>query len=191
MIKNNFSLMIVNNFFPNLDYLLPYFKNKLLYSQEEFNKKFNDNQTWPGFRSEDLILSERPLTILIKNIIDNLKIPMPEQYGIKAFLHLRLESNEKEDWIHTDDVYNCFKTCIIYLSETNLNSGTKFYLDKNDVNSLFADVKLVKNYACIFDSNIPHKSRLNFGSDINNGRLTLNLFFYNVMKNSTNIYLTN
>jgi hypothetical protein len=180
MIKNNFPLIIVDNFFSNIDYLLPYLKNIPLYSQDEFNKKFKDVQTWPGFRSEDLVLSERPLTILIKNTIENLKIPMPKQYGMKAFLHLRLESNEKEDWIHTDDAYNCFKTCIVYLSETNFNSGTKFFLDKNNKDTLFSDIKLIKNYACIFNSNVPHRSGLNFGSDINNGRLTLNLFFYNV-----------
>tara|TARA_R110000823_G_scaffold312723_1_gene439624 strand:- start:227 stop:766 length:540 start_codon:yes stop_codon:yes gene_type:complete len=179
MIKNNFPLIVIDNFFSNIDYLLPYLKKIPLYNQSEFNEKFKDHQTWPGYRSEDLTVSERPLTMLIKKTIEDLKLPMPKQYGIRAFLHLRLSSHESEDWIHKDNEDNCFKTCIVYLSETNFNSGTNFYLHKNK-DTLFADIKFINNYACMFNAGAFHRSGLNFGSNIDNGRLTLNLFFYDL-----------
>ena len=178
MIKNNTPLIILDNFFQNLEDLLSYFKKIPLFSQNEFNKKFKRNDTWPGFRSAELQFSETPLTILLNKIIVEKQIPLPERYRFKYGLHLRLASDEKKDFIHTDDSYGCFKTCIIYLSKTNFNSGTKLYLNGEDESSLFADIKFIQNTACIFNASIPHKSGLNFGSSIEDGRLTLNLFFY-------------
>ena len=66
MIRNNTPLIILDNFFPHLEDLLPYFKKIPLFSQNEFNDKFKKKETWPGFRSDDLQFSEIPLTLLLK-----------------------------------------------------------------------------------------------------------------------------
>ena len=87
-----------------------------------------------------------------------------------ASVHLRLKEDNEKDWIHTDpdDL-----TMIVFLGKTNLNSGLSLYnIDKEETTS----IKYVQNRAVIFDGRNLHKSSLNFGDNIENGRLTLNCF---------------
>ena len=64
-------------------------------------------------------------------------------------------------------------TMIVFLSKTNLSSGLNLY--NNDKNE-YVHIKYVQNRAVIFHSQRFHKSHLNFGNNIDNGRLTLNGF---------------
>ena len=62
---------------------------------------------------------------------------------------------------------------IVYLAETNLKSGTAIYNDKNEETQ---SAKFVQNTAFLFAGKQLHGSILNYGDNIDNGRLTLNCF---------------
>ena len=63
---------------------------------------------------------------------------------------------------------------MVYLSETNLNSGTAIYPDHGDTPSTL--VGFVQNRALLFKSSLRHKSINSYGDNLENGRLTLNCF---------------
>tara|TARA_R100001129_G_scaffold140356_1_gene101465 strand:+ start:677 stop:1186 length:510 start_codon:yes stop_codon:yes gene_type:complete len=162
------------NFFTNLDYILPELYKIKLYTKDEFNKKF-DKQQWPGLRSE-------PLTdyhpILTSYILDNLKkIPIfsNTKFRLSMYLHLRLPEDDPKDWIHKDEGEDF--AGLIYLNKTNLSSGTLIYDDeKNIIN----DMKYVKNRFICYNGSYNHKGYGYFGDSVKNGRLTLNLFMKKV-----------
>jgi len=166
-------MIIVENFFDNFENIKNEFKKIKLYNIEEFNKNFDRNETWPGFRSEVLDV-ENPFlfNLLIREIF--LKFGKETFYNnniiVKSHIHLRLKDDDEKDWIHKDEG---FKTLIIYLSETNLNSGTCLY---DDNENLTTTVNFVQNRAFLFDCKTNHKSMSNYGKNIENGRLTLNCF---------------
>jgi len=172
-------LQVANNFFQDLDRFHNYLKDIPLYTQEEFNNINNVKDSWPGFRSLEIFDNHPFLGFLfLSEFRKNFPGVNIKQLNIGLYLHLRLADDQEKDWVHTDSgVY----TCIIYLNNTNYDSGTQIF---NEVTKqeykVINDTKYVKNTAVIFDSSTPHKSVLNFGSDIHNGRLTLNAFFYNI-----------
>ena len=70
-----------------------------------------DNHPFLGF----LFLSEFRKNFPVVNI---------KQLNIGLYLHLRLADDQEKDWVHTDSgVY----TCIIYLNNTNYDSGTQIF----------------------------------------------------------------
>jgi hypothetical protein len=174
---NQSKIVSIFNFFEDFDYLSKFLKTIPVYSNEEYNKNFNAKQTWPGFRSQDLSTSCPPIICLIKSILKKNNIDI-QNCTIEAYTHLRLQEDQEKDWIHEDSYGGCFLTCLIYLSDTKIDSGTGFYLNK-DKNSLFTKIGFIKNSALLFSSNILHSSLLNYGKSIEDGRLTLNIFFYN------------
>ena len=89
---------------------------------------------------------------------------------MRAVIHLRT-SNSVKDWIHTDPVD---KTLLVYLSETNLDSGTCLYEEDDSPSTI---VKFVQNRAVMFDGKIKHSTLQQYGNNVENGRLTLNCFF--------------
>ena len=89
---------------------------------------------------------------------------------IASFVHLRLYEDENKDWIHRDDNE---LSGLVYLSNTNLNSGTYLY-DDND--NMINDIKFIKNRFIMYRGTMKHKAYGNYGSSIDDGRLTLNLF---------------
>ena len=91
-------------------------------------------------------------------------------------IHLRLANDNEKDFIHTDNASEeSFLNMLIYLSETNLNSGTGFY--KEGIEEPYLIVPFIKNTAVFFPGHkIRHKSLLNYGKNIRDGRLTLNGF---------------
>ena len=91
-------------------------------------------------------------------------------WSINPSVHLRLDDDNDGDFIHTD---SGDLTMIVFLAKTNLNSGLNLY---NIVSDQTTHIKYVQNRAVIFNSRTPHKSHLNFGDNIDNGRLTLNAF---------------
>ena len=167
-------IQIIPNFFSNFEYIKESFKKIPLYNNEEFNIKFNQKDTWPGFRSSELTESGKFLTLFFYEKLKSLNIKknLMTDYTLGLYTHLRLEKDNDKDWIHID---NCEYAAIVYLSETNINSGTFFYNDKKEI---IHKVGFVQNTCLFFNGNFPHKSGLNYGNDINDGRLTLNAFFY-------------
>jgi hypothetical protein len=162
-------LQVVDNFFDNFNLIEKEFKKIKLYSLEQFNKNFKNNSNWPGFRSAPLY-EDNPFlfNLFLKEFKIKFNWSLP--IYIDFYMHLRLYEHQKEDWVHKD---SSDLGLIIYLNN-NLDSGTNFYLDNQEKPDM--SIKMVKNRCILFDSKINHKSSLNFGKDINDGRLTLNGF---------------
>jgi hypothetical protein len=163
---------IVDNFFDNFENIKDSFKNIKMYDNEEYNKHFENNGKWPGFRSQDLYDSNKFLwNLIVKEFEQKFNNPLRGQkYWFKCYTHLRLEN--MDDWIHTDPNY---ATLMVYLSNTNLKSGTCLY---NENKELTTTVNFVQNRAFLCNGKTNHMSLNNHGTDINNGRLTLNCFIY-------------
>jgi hypothetical protein len=165
--------IIVDKFFDNFNNIKDSFKNIQLFNQEEFNKKFNDTGTWPGFRSEELYTGNPFLfNLIIKEIYSKFgQLSFNNRnINVKSHIHLRLAEDNKKDWIHKDPF---FATLMVFLSETNLKSGTCLYDENKNVTDT---INFVQNRALLFDSNKYHKSLNNYGDNLQNGRLTLNCF---------------
>jgi hypothetical protein len=164
--------IIVDNFFDNFNNIKDLFKNFQLFNKDEFSKKFG-TQTWPGFRSADL-WTENPIlfNLIIKEIFSKFgNQPFQnKRLSMKSHIHLRLKEDNEKDWIHKD---NNFATLMVFLSDTNLGSGTCLY-DENK--NLTHTINFVQNRALLFNSKIYHKSLNNYGDNLQNGRLTLNCF---------------
>ncbi len=98
-----------------------------------------------------------------------------QQFQYLNYAHLRLEKDDAEDYIHQDVGVNF--AYILYLSESNPKSGTKFYdscdADKKQEKQF---VQFKKNRLVLFDATIPHMAWGSYGTNIDNGRLTINGF---------------
>jgi hypothetical protein len=162
--------IIIDNFFERFNVIEESFKKISLYEKEEYIKKFNDIQNWPGKRSNFINIENPFLFNLFLNEF-NSKINFNFK-KLSVFIHLRTIMDEKKDWIH-DDVNAGQYTCLVYLSKTNLNSGTYIYSQDKEI---ISDIKFVQNRAFFFDARYLHSAYGHHGDDINNGRLTLNAF---------------
>tara|TARA_R110000803_G_C11887133_1_gene310493 strand:+ start:350 stop:859 length:510 start_codon:yes stop_codon:yes gene_type:complete len=165
-------LQVIDNFFDNYSRIEPEFKKIKLYNLKDFNDEFKDNQEWPGFRSEAIHQGNPFLfELFLKEFKQKFEMHMP--FAVDLYLHLRLGQDQVKDWIHKD--LACQLGMIIYLTD-NLESGTNFYKDNSEVPN--TTVNMVKNRAILFDSQTDHKSMLNFGNSLDDGRLTLNGFVH-------------
>lgn len=165
--------MIIDNFFDNFELLEPEFKKIPLYDIKNFPDRISEGVLWPGKRSVQLLntypfiwqLTNKELLIKCGN-----ERLINTSWKMNANIHLRLAEDDEKDYIHTDpDDW----TMIVFLSETNLKSGLSIY---NNDNEETQNIKFVQNRAVIFNGRQPHKSSLNYGDNIDNGRLTLNCF---------------
>lgn len=183
-------IAVYDNFFTNNVFNAVYDRAKKinLHTAEEHIKKYvgssflsqtNENTNigyWPGNRSfkleeEDSLLNSVFCDMLFSRHIFDRPVKL-----LYSYIHLRLDDTNKDDYIHTDP--NNFSV-IVYISPTNLSSGTKFFFNKNEKNldneMLF--VKFVQNRAVVFHGDIAHTAFNNHGSCIDDGRLTINGFF--------------
>ena len=157
---------MIDDFLPNLkEYLSEIYKIPM-YEKEEYNKKINLKTNFPGKRSNSLFVDNKFLFFLILQNLE--KVSFLKKYSLDIFLHLR--RNEDKDWIHKDSDDYSF---LIYLNETNLNSGTYLY-DEND--NITSDIKYVQNRFVIYNGSYYHMGYGHFGNLPENGRLTLNGF---------------
>jgi len=163
-------LQVVDNFFDNLERIESDLKKIKLYSMDEFNQKFNHTQSWPGFRSQ-VLHKENPILfeLFLKEFVQ--KFNIKSDFEINLYLHLRLKDDQEKDWIHKDEFYH--SSLIVYLSQ-NLDSGTNFYQETKNKEDMV--ISMLKNRCILFDSHTNHKSRLNFGNNLEDGRLTMNGF---------------
>jgi hypothetical protein len=170
-------IQVTDNFFQDLDYFHHHIKNISMYDQDEYNRLNNSSDTWPGYRSFELFDTEPFLGFLFRNEFKR-NFPGVNINGLNINLHLHLRpgtGDQQPDWIHRDpNIYSC----LVYLNDTNYQSGTQMFHKLEEGYRLINDVRYVKNTAVVFDANIEHRSSFNFGEDVNNGRLTLNAFFY-------------
>ena len=131
------------------------------------------NFKWPGERSDDLkTVAPFATSLFLKEFIKFGNF-IPPNLPFKIYTHLRLDEDNKEEFVHKDSPSADYST-LVYLSRTNLNSGTKLY---NDNEEEVADIKFVQNRAVMFDSRYNHKPINNHGKSISDGRLTLNIFW--------------
>jgi hypothetical protein len=170
--------IVVDNFFDNFSLIEHSFKNIPLFTLDNYNRKFNDTQTWPGTRSSSIEYESPFLFNLFIKEFDNKigDVFKNMNVGVKLHTHLRLGKDEQKDWIHRDSnpyVYSF----LVYLSKTNLNSGTYIYSENNEI---ISDIKFVQNRAVFFDSRYLHSAYGHHGSSIEDGRLTLNAFYEKV-----------
>ena len=92
-------------------------------------------------------------------------------WHINTYVHLRLDKDKDQDWIHTDQDSDF--AALIYLSKSNLNSGTKLFDENNNV---INDIKFVQNRFVMYSARYKHVGYGHHGKNIDDGRLTLNLF---------------
>ena len=169
------NLIQEDNFFPNINEILPQIKKTKLYNLEDFrNVTGRRGVQWPGLRSLSLDLANPILHEYVKLLIHHKKLLEPGLWEIASFIHMKLEDDNTKDWIHSDD--NDF-AALIYLSDTNLNSGT--HLFDNDDN-IINDIKFVKNRFVAYSGSIRHVGYGHHGNSIENGRLSINLFINKV-----------
>jgi hypothetical protein len=160
--------LIIENFLPNLKEYLTEIYKITLYENKEYIEKFN-YETWPGKRSNYLFDENKFLFFLITQNLN--KVYFIKKYTLKLFLHLRRQEDSLKDWIHKDlDTDYAF---LIYLNDTNLNSGTFLY---DEEKNMIADIKYVKNRFVIYNGSYNHMGYGHFGESPENGRLTINGF---------------
>jgi hypothetical protein len=167
-------ITVVDNFFDNFHNIKDRFKEIPLYGLDEFIKlNSEDPQKWPGKRSLDFYETEPFLFNLFLNEFHNKfdNFFNNKKFWCKSYAHLRLDEDNEKDFIHTDPIDY---SLLVYVSETNLNSGTCFYDDKNNATQT---VNFVQNRAVLFPGYNKHCALNNHGINIDNGRLTLNAFF--------------
>ena len=165
-------IRIVDNFFDY--YSWDYYdcvKQLPFYDINEFREKTGiTNQNWPGLRTEPI---EQIAPFLFLNVVELMRRKLDMNVSKKGhgmFCHARF-ADDKPDWIHTDPGYSL----LIFLSHTNLESGTAFF-DEND--KMVDRIGFVHNRAILFDGQkYRHMSLKNYGDSLDNARLTINTFF--------------
>lgn len=184
---------IIDNFFGDqLHYLLPYLRERQHYDVDEhpeygasleYQKERDDcikrgvpptTGTWPGKRSLDIFKDNPAIACLFTNAMGSF---MPEGVQFSRdtlYTHFRYDDPNSPDWVHRDGTPI---TTIVYLSETNLNSGTGFY-DAETNGNLILDVPFVQNRAVIFHGDVWHGSKGNYGTTKDDARFTMNFFFH-------------
>jgi len=192
--------LVIDNFFDNIDEVYNASKQVEYYNLESFNKEVKPHapQTWPGKRSKQIheeidkdknfkLIHESFINALQKHSIFSL-FPnndlFKSVYPVLAnYLHLRTEDANSDDWIHRDNKTGVY-TMLVFLSPTNLTSGTKFYAAYED--EMVTDVKFVQNRALLFNGAYRHMGYGHHGNNIEDGRITLNSFI-NFKKDGKNI----
>ena len=159
--------------------------NKITY--EHGYRLQNDNQgyNWyPGMRTNKFQIAHSLLdSFIIRHIERTEAIFTQKPWTQHQYAHLRTKDDNKGDFVHQDPDDWAY---LIYLSDTNLDSGTKMYDSiktaagtnvrptKEDKEHTF--VSFVQNRIVMFDSLIPHMAWKNHGNDLSDGRLTINGF---------------
>lgn len=167
---------VVENFFDNFNKIGNDFKNIERYSNNnhpDLEKAKMKQFHWTGWKSREL--SDMPFLSLLflKTFDEKLNYFLPEPCYFTIYTHLRLKESERLVNIHQDwpnDDYSM----LVYLSPTNLKSSTRLYDDKNN---MIDEIKCVQNRALIFDSKYYHTAYGSYGTNVDDGRLTLNAFW--------------
>ena len=161
-------LQVVDNFFDDFDFILQQANKREYFDADQFSFDTGEINTWPGKRTKNLFHDET-LHDYIVNITKK-KFSVVKHKGINLGFHKRYSEDNSKDWVHTDASEYAL---IVYLSKTNLDSGTVFYQGEEKQMT----INFVQNRAIYFKGSYPHKSLLNYGKE-DDCRLTLNGFFW-------------
>jgi|TARA_R110002074_G_scaffold87944_1_gene194029 hypothetical protein len=169
-------ISVIDNFFHPWQLKLVTSQLKLLPFYNCFDHPQNTASTYPGTKTEELIRVNPLLESFITRKLEKTGVPQViPSFQLNQFGHLRLESDNEDDFVHTDVGYDW--AFLLYISDTNLESGTKMYGTNNtpkDGDDIF--IKFKQNRMVVFDSSVPHMAWGNHGKDLNDGRLTINGF---------------
>tara|TARA_R110000823_G_C15858019_1_gene492870 strand:- start:295 stop:846 length:552 start_codon:yes stop_codon:yes gene_type:complete len=179
MLLEKKSINIVDNFFNPWQFKLVLEEiKKLKYYDVENHPAHNATEIYPGSKTEPFTNVHPLLDSFIIKQVDSLNTSLTNYpYRAINFAHLRLKDSIEERQSHRDTSGEW--AYIIYMSQTNLQSGTKIFSDdttdvKNTKENLF--VNFVQNRILLFDVSVPHMAWLNHGKNIDDGRLTINGF---------------
>ena len=171
-------LSVIDNFFDPWQLKLAINEvKKLPFYDISDHPRHEQNTNYPGTRTDDLHRVHPLLSTFIIQKVAAINAGQfhSQRWDCKMCAHLRTEDDAELDFIHRDTGFDW--AFLIYLSESNLKSGTKFYKtensDKEDDNVF---VKFEQNRIVLFDSTVPHMAYSNHGKDLNDGRLTINGF---------------
>ena len=166
-------LQINYGFLPYVQDVYDICKSKIdLYEFKNHPNSNDPNTKWPGLRSQHLNQTEPFLHLLLLGQAESkFNFSVKNYKEIDSFIHLRLEESNEEEYIHRDQC----DTILVYLSDTNLISGTRFYSDQKDQ---ISEVSFLQNTAVYFNGSIYHSSFRNYGDSVDNGRMTINIFCY-------------
>ena len=133
------------------------------------------NEHWPGVRTRLLDdVAKTTNRIILKAIKETGNPYIWNAFNYKLYAHLKLATDKGEDYIHQDGDWDF--AFLYYVSDTHLDSGTKFYFNDEDKNNEHTLVKFVQNRLLIYDAKIPHCPWGKYGNNLSDGRLTLNGF---------------
>ena len=168
--------IVVDNFFENIDEVYNHVKKIETYDWKNYPKELEAPEgtiiEWPGYRSTQLAgKDDWLLEKFSQGFKEHFTGLIRGQVGLHIFSHLRLDEHNEKNFIHTDVPH--MYSMLVYLSPTNLNSGTDLY---NENDEMITSFKFVQNRAVLFSSSYKHRAINNHGTDVNNGRLTLNIF---------------
>ena len=149
---------------------------------------------YPGSRTEDMSKAHPLLDYYLIRQIERSGSPFVKgNWEQNKYAYLRLADDEKMEYRHTDSAYDW--AYLIYMSATNLDSGTKFFESeevenlsgeittgvnvKDEVDTLAGvtdQIAFIQNRLVMFDCNVPHRAWGDHGTTFEDGRLTINGF---------------
>ena len=116
---------------------------------KNFEKLGERGIDYPGVRSVPLRDTNRILDSFLIKHIEGYSLPFTNKpFMYVQHAHLRVEKDNETDYIHIDGGMHF--AWLLYLSKTNLESGTKFYTDDEKETSF---VRFIQNRFVIFDCN--------------------------------------
>ena len=144
------------------------------YDQENYQQLFGGEQTWPGVRSANILDIDPSLYYFVFNLLLQKGHNLNIYDEIIMYAHKRLDKDKNKDFIHVDPT----DTALIYLSETNINSGTVFYrnVPDSDKPQLIGDVKFIQSNCVFFNKGVPHSGFGHYGDNLTDSRTTINIF---------------
>lgn len=162
-------VIVQDNFFPDLPRIVDQLKNREHFSGDCHPEDPRGN--WPGKRSLNYALADPILTALVMTLGEGI---FPVIQDMALHTHWRMASDNVKDWVHVD-TNQC--TVLIYLSDTNMNSGTQFFDNHPDQGGkVILETPFVQNRLVCFYGNPWHCSKQNYGNDESDGRFTMNIF---------------
>lgn len=177
-------IIVVDNIFHNVDEILKNCKNQKFYDLED-HPETGPGIVWRGKRSEDLVsldpsffnpLFGRIIDKVIFNTYGKMGPNVQRHWTYRSFLHQLLESDIPSDkWTHRDP--DCVYAGVIYLNPNPApNTGTIIY--KGDQETIVGNVY---NRLVLYRADYKHRPEAGFGKDVEDSRLTMNIFIRNLM----------
>ena len=177
-------IIVVDNIFSNPDEILTKCREQKFYSLED-HPETQPGIVWKGSRSLDIIgLDSNFFNPLFGRMIDKVILSTYGRMGpnvqrhwtYRSYLHLLTDSDIPSDkWIHRDP--DCVYAGVIYLQPNpEPNSGTIIYKDGEE-----NIIENVYNRLVLYRAEYEHRPQSGFGSNIEHGRLTMNIFIRNLM----------